>query len=263
MTTFGVTMVRNEIDIIEGTLRHITDEVDWVIVADNGSDDGTRELLDTLATNLPITVVDDPEVAYYQSRKMTGLAQLAYEQGAEWVVFFDADELWTANDRIATELATLDASIRVVQAPLWNHFPTAIDPAGTDPFVTIRWRQRQPGALPKVAVRWEPGAVIHQGNHGATLPGPATPACHNVLKVRHFPYRTADQFMTKAINGARAYAATDLPENLGEHWRAYGRIYDQLGPDGLREVFRQNFWHLSPTDADMIEDPAPYRRWVL
>ena len=73
MAVVAVTMVKNEADVIETTIRHIAAHVDHVIVADNGSTDGTRELLD----ELPCEVIDDPDPAYYQSRKMSALADYA------------------------------------------------------------------------------------------------------------------------------------------------------------------------------------------
>lgn len=256
--TFGIAMVRDEVDIVAGTLRHMADEVDHLIVADNGSTDGTRDILDKLAAELPLTVLDDPDPAYYQSVKMSALAARAAEAGAMWVVPFDADELWFApDDRISTVLRGLDFPIAT--AALTNHFCTAIDPAGDDPFETIVWRQREPGRLPKVAFRWEPGAVIHQGNHGVTLPSGGRAG--QVLQIRHFPYRSAAQFVRKAVNGAAAYKSTNLPADQGAHWRAYGDIAERHGEEALADVFRQHFWYLSPTDADMVRDPAPYLRW--
>jgi glycosyltransferase involved in cell wall biosynthesis len=86
-------MVRDEADIIEGTLRHMADEVDHLIVADNLSSDGTRDILDTLAKDLPLTVVDDPDPGYTQSAKMSALAErAAVEQRASWIVPFDAED---------------------------------------------------------------------------------------------------------------------------------------------------------------------------
>jgi hypothetical protein len=261
MTVFGVSMVRDELDVIEGTLRHLADEaVDHLIVADNGSTDGTRELLDDLSHELPLTVVDDHEVGYYQSEKMSRLAAMAGDAGATWVVPFDADEVWVyRGDRLAAELGLLEADI--VWADLYHHFPSAVDPAGKDPFRTIVWRQPRPAPLPKVAFRYREGAVVHQGNHGVTLPGSNTAVPG--LEVRHFPYRSVEQFVRKARNGAAAYAATDLPESAGAHWRGYGRILAERGEEGLAEVFDRYFWNLSPADADMVLDPAPYMRWQL
>lgn len=270
--TYGITMVKDEADIIEGTLRHMASEVDRVIVADNGSRDGTRDILLRLARELDtIDIIDDPEPAYYQSRKMTNLADLAWGQArynlnqpTVWVVPFDADEIWWhPAGRVAdvlTGTTRLHPTVNVAYADLRNHFCTPLDTGDPDPFKAMVWRQRDPAPLGKVAVKWEPGAVIHQGNHGADLPSGRVDL--TVLNVDHFPYRSAEQFVRKAINGAAAYrAAPDLPADMGAHWRAYGDIYDHLGEDGLRAIFREHFWHLSPIDAGLVNEPAPYRRW--
>lgn len=257
MAVVAVSMVRDELDVIEGFIRHAADEVDFMLVADNGSVDGTRDVLDKLARELPLTVIDDPERAHYQSRKVSALAEQAAEMGATWIVPMDADELWIAEDRLRTVLPELDAN--VAEARLFNHFPSAVDPEGDDPFRAIVWRQAEPMALRKVAFRWEPGAVVHDGNHGVTLPNGSVSAL--VLEVRHFPYRTAEQFVRKARNGAEALRATDLPETTGAHWRAYGDLMDRFGEQVLHEVFAEHFWNLSPVDAGLVLDPAPYRRW--
>lgn len=258
MSAFGVSMVRDEADVIEGTLRHMAAEVDFMVVADNGSTDGTREILRGLVDELPLTVIDDPEPAYYQSRKMSRLAEIAARRwGAEWIVPFDADELWFAEHRVADVLARTRADVAV--ADLTDHYCTALDEADPDPFRSMVWRRREPASLPKVAFRWQPGTVIHQGNHGVTLPEPG--AVKTLLQVRHFPYRSPAQMVRKARNGAAAYRATDLPEELGAHWRAYGDLIDRRGEEALHDVFRLHFWYLSPTDSGLVRDPAPYRRW--
>jgi hypothetical protein len=258
MSTFGVSMVKDEADVVASTLTHLADEVDHLLVADNGSTDGTREILAELADTLPLTVLDDPEPAYYQSPKMTALAARAAEDGASWIVPFDADEVWVwRGRRIREEVAGLPPRITSVRAELFNHFPSAVDLDDPDPMRSIVWRQAKPAPLPKVAFRWAKGAVIHQGNHGVDLPGKWIVG----LEVRHFPYRSAEQFVNKARNGAAAYRATDLPVTQGAHWRAYGDLLDRYGPEALEDVFREHFWHLSPVDAGMVHDPAPYCRW--
>lgn len=260
MSVWAISMVRDEADVIAGTLRHMAEEeVAGIIVADNRSVDGTRDILGDLARDLPLEVMDDPDPAYMQSDKMSHLARCAAERGAKWIVPFDADELWVfEGSHIVTELLLCKADI--VTASLFNYFPSAIDPAGSDPFQTIQWRQRDPAPLPKVAFRWETGCVIHQGNHGVTRPSGGK--MDGGLRVSHFPYRTPEQFTRKARNGAEAYRATDLPADVGAHWRGYGEILDRGGEEALGDVFRQYFWNLSPADAGMVLDPAPYRRWT-
>jgi len=259
MATFGISMVRDEADVIAGTLQHMADEVDHLIVADNLSTDGTRDLLADLARQLPLTLVDDQVPGYYQSFKMSALADRAAAAGATWVVPFDADELWLSRfGRVREVLAELEHP--VAAAELTNHLRTAIDLDDPDPFVSMVWRQRDPAPLRKVAFRWEPGAVIAQGNHDVHLPGGTSRV--ECLQVRHFPYRSAQQFTRKALNGAAAYrAAAGLSEQDGAHWRAYGEIAEREGPDRLADVFREHFWYLSPTDAGLVRDPAPYLRW--
>lgn len=261
MATFGVCMVKDEADVIAGTLRHMADEVDHLIVADNGSTDGTRDLLAALEDDLPLTVLDDPDTAYYQSKKVTALAHMAGDQGAEWIVPFDADELWVSHGRrIREDLAAAGPTVVVMAASLHNHFASAVDPDDPDPFRSIVWRQRHQGALPKVAFRYHPAAVVHQGNHGVDHPLGNMPT-YGPLAIRHFPYRSAKQFIRKARNGAAAYKATDLPPEVGAHWRQYGDLLDRYGEETLAEVYREHFWFLSPVDSGMVLDPAPFLRW--
>lgn len=260
MSTWGIAMMRDEADVAEAVVRHMADEVDGVLVADNGSTDGTRDILRALQDELPnVFTQDDFDPAYYQSQKMTALAEQVHrDNGAVWVVPFDADEIWFAEDRISTVLTAADLEMNIAPAVLTNHYVTSIDAEGNNPFQRMVWRAREPGRLPKVAVRWEDGAVIHQGNHGATVKkhmlGPE-------LKIRHFPYRSVSQFVSKARNGAAAYKLTDLPEDQGNHWRAYGGILERLGEEGIAEVFKEHFFYLSPVDSGLVHDPAPYLRW--
>lgn len=53
-------MVKNEADIVEQTIRHLLDQgVDHILAADNGSSDGTYEILLELSKILPVHVIKD------------------------------------------------------------------------------------------------------------------------------------------------------------------------------------------------------------
>lgn len=254
MTTFAICMVRDEADIIAHTLAHIGSQVDGILAADNGSTDGTRQILD--ANEMVIEVIDDEEIGYYQSRKMSALAKLADGYGADWVIPMDADEAWySPHGRIADVLNELDPGIAVAPALVYDHVATGLDGTDSNPLKRTCWRRRQPNPLPKMACRPVIPATIEQGNHGVTYAGSMSP---DLLVVRHFPYRSAEQMVRKAVNGAEAYAATDLPEHEGQHWRDYGRIVREQGPEALGDVFRQWFWAAYPENDDsLIFDPCP------
>ena len=240
----GVAMVKDEADIIEATVLHMAQELDGLLIADNYSTDGTLDLLD----ELPCQVIPDPDAAYYQSAKMSALAARARDAGAEWIVPFDADERWMARDtQIAALLKSLPAEAMICEAQVLDHVATG-DPE-------MPWRRREVLPLRKVACRAVEGLVIHQGNHGASYPGIDAPlTVTGKLQVRHFPYRSPEQFIRKVRNGAAAYAATDLPEEVGKHWRDYGRLTDAE----LEAVFFQWFFSAAPqADPDLVHDPCP------
>ena len=138
-------------------------------------------------------------------------------------------------------------------ADLLDHVPTGHDQRNGGPVTDIVWRRRQRLPLPKVACRAMRDLTIHQGNHGADFPGVSQPlVAIGLIEVRHFPYRSPEQMVRKARNGAAAYAATDLPEDVGAHWRGYGRLSDEE----LGDVFRRWFWVANPeADPSLIFDP--------
>jgi glycosyltransferase involved in cell wall biosynthesis len=244
----GISMVKDEADVIEATIEHMREQCDGLLIADNDSTDGTGQILAGLVGNL-IWLRQDHERAYYQSEKMSHLADFARRKlGATWVVPFDADERWLANDgRVADLLMDLPPEAMTCEATVFDHVATG-DPE-------MPWRRREALPLRKVACRAVEGLVIHQGNHGATFPNVRTPlAVTGRLEVRHSPYRSPEQFIRKVRNGAAAYAATTLPEEVGRHWREYGRLTDEQ----LREVFDTWFSSTDPeNDPDLVFDPCP------
>lgn len=256
MSLWAVGMVRDEMDVLPYVLTHLLHEgVDGMIIADNRSVDGTREWLHDFAGHapVPVEVIHDDEVAYYQSRKMSGLYRRASDAGADWVIPFDADEVWY--DAEGATLAKVFArpwEADCLEVKLFNYFPTSADPPDEPiPFLRITHRDPTMSTLAKTAVRAGiPGLVIEQGNHEAHAPSPLR-IIRPELEIGHFPWRSPEQFERKVRNGAEAYeAATDtaaVPLNQGEHWRDHGRILRDSGPAALRAIYDK--WYLDPPIA--------------
>lgn len=259
MSVFGICMVRDAEDIIGYIVEHMIEEVDYLVIADNLSQDNTRKILDSFGTK--ITVVDDNDPAYRQSEKMTALAHLARKMDVisqnsdnTFVVPFDADEWWySERGRLADVIRDNNYCVNV--APMYDHVPTAFDDKDPNPMRRIAWRRNYHNPLHKVACRVTDDLTIEMGNHNATYKTHMPTYSNGLINIRHYPYRTPEQFVDKAVVGAMALELTDLPYQMGQHWRDYAKIAEAQGPEALHDVFRQWFWSSDPGQEGLVFDP--------
>ena len=249
---FGICMVRNADDIIGYIVEHMVSEVDHVIVADNLSTDNTRTILEKFGNS--ISLLEDNDPAYRQSEKMTELAMVAQRLGAAWVVPFDADEWWySKHGRLADVIK--DNGFDVYGASMYDHRPTGVDSVDPNPMKRLSWRCAEHAPMQKVVCRVAEDMVIHMGNHGVSYHGRFPTRNDNLVEIRHYPYRTAEQFVDKAVVGAMALDLTDLPYWQGQHWRDYAGIAKSEGPEALKSVFREHFWSCDPLEDGFVFDP--------
>ena len=215
----GLVMVRNEEDVVDHVVRHMLAQVDQVIVADNLSTDRTRSILDNIDST-KLVIVDDLDPAYRQAEKMTALAEDWAEPG-DWLVPFDADELWCMSNGMPLGEGLRSLSNDAVSGKSWVHVPQNSDVKIECPFSTMPWRVSTPEAWPKAAFRWKVATDhIEQGNHW--MKGPLMDA----IDIRHFQYRSYEHLVAKVTVGAAALAAANLPGNSGEHWRRLSSMPD-------------------------------------
>lgn len=247
MTTVAITMVRDEEDIIDWTLDHLLGQnIDHIIVADNLSIDETPWKLAALANTGKVTVIQDDEPGYYQDEKMTRLAHLAAQDfDADWILPFDADEYWYWTGGTLGEFFQ-QTTADVITATGWDHIATDDDdPTEPSPFRRIIHRRQSPQKMGKVAFRYHPDIHIDFGNHFLfNHPGRQAQA----LNYRHYQYRSFEQLVTKARNGAAAYNATNLHPTYGAHWRQLGELDDAL---------LWATWRRLCEESGLIKDPAP------
>lgn len=261
-------LVKDEADIIGPVVRHLLDEVDHVYVSDNGSTDGTAAILTDLYGEFAsrLTLRHDPEVGYYQAAKTTALARLAHHHGFQWVIPCDADEVWySPHGRLADVLMAQPREVLFARAPLVYHISTGEDGPADDPLVRLGWRFRddqQPSNMTKVACRTSKDIEIDMGNHEATAFGKVRSnwnhTAHGLLVVRHYPWRSAAQFLSKITNGANAYAAApDLDPTYGEHWKAFGLPSDPGFRARVTDWYqRWGYVRLPHSRPDLMYDPV-------
>lgn len=260
-------LVRDEIDVLAATVEHyLAAGADHLVVTDNGSVDGTAELLERYRHAGVVDLIHEPDHNYDQSRWVTRMARrAAVKHGADWVVNADADEfLWPCepagdNERgprlipgpdfhLAPTLETVPHDIGAVVARRQN---LLADPGATGAWPDrLIWREvvsmseRGTPIGPKTIHRADPDVVVAQGNHAAVGPLIGGTLAGEPLVFLHVPDRDYDQFERKILNGGASLDSTDLPTDVGWHWRV---DYERLTSGTLQEV-----WAARRLDRDSI-----------
>ncbi|HEY3148308.1 MAG TPA: glycosyltransferase family 2 protein [Dongiaceae bacterium] len=111
MKTGAIAIVRNAVDLAPlAALHHHLLGAETVWVIDNGSSDGTYELLRALAQRVPGLRVDRDDGPFDQARMATEMANALLRTGHRLIVPFDSDECW---DLSIARLARFMAQQRV------------------------------------------------------------------------------------------------------------------------------------------------------
>jgi hypothetical protein len=199
-------LVRNEADIVEDHLAfHLAAGVDFVIAADNGSTDGTTEVLEQYVRDgrLHRISLADP---FSQIEVVTHLARIAATRfGADWVINSDADEFWWPRSGMLKEVLTAVPRRFGSVRGMWRNFVAR--PEGPPWFaerMTIRSQEPPRGLHPfnphfKTIHRGSPDVEVGGGNHDVVGRGLNPLRGWYPIDVLHFPIRSLEQFGRKFL----------------------------------------------------------------
>jgi len=274
----GVTMVRNEVDVIEAFVRHNLSFLDSICIVDHGSFDGTSGVLDRLkAEGLPLRVAQESDPAYRQSETMTGLAREALRGGADFAFAIDADEFLKVQSRASLERALADVPPGMHAAMHWlTYVPDAFDEEEFGPG-HLWWRLKtERHGLSKViagrALLDRPGDAIAMGNHAIMGAAPAVARPHarlnrEAVALVHCPVRSRAQLEAKIIVGHLAnLASRPVERRLGRHWRELyeelreGKSFDEQRLRDIAANYGLPMRNWRPAaEIELTEDPV---RWV-
>lgn len=246
-----ILLVRDEADIVRQNIAfHLACGVDHVIAIDNGSVDGTRDILADLVGQTPLTIVDEPGRDYAQSTWVNqAIFQAKDHLKADWIFSNDADEFWLTQDNdLKAELTRTPAHILNVtrrnmvfahDAPPpeggWAQglVYRVADPVARPPIDDI-YEDNLPcpyfymNLPPKVIFRAEGFGGIGMGNHNAQFVSDVTKAEAEMV-IYHYPVRSAAQFERKVVQGGAAFLNhKNLGKMTGWHWRRWHRM-EQAG----------------------------------
>lgn len=287
LTNFwAVGMAKDEGDIIDHTMYHFAaNGAAGIVIADNLSKDNTKEKIEEAKNkiskynpNIEIIVLEDNVLAYSQSEKMTKLASIARQHGANWIIPFDIDEIWYSPGRTlqdAFELLNKEGA-DVYKVLYTNHSVTDSDHKGLCPFYSMQWKWPMP-TNHKSCFRFRNGDSfirISNGNHfvqhngwdiGSNIKTLIDDYGHDqiifgpqLIEIRHFQWRSLDHFLKKILNAYESCKALGPGADLynGAAWAEHFKIYESDGIDGLKRYYENNILVKGDTGS-LVFSPAP------
>jgi len=210
-----VCMVKNEEDIVEAFIRYCCLFSSRVIVLDNFSTDRTMTILRLLVNEgLPVSILEDKELGYFQAEKTSRLIRLAIDKyGADLILPLDADEFLVSAAENESPLNILESlSLEQLHYVRWRtYIPHSTDDMA-DACIPRRIHYSRPvssGDMCKIIISarlWNLYELqITFGNHDVVSrndPRAILPKTYvGELSLAHFPIRSLDQCKAKAFIG--------------------------------------------------------------
>lgn len=224
-------MVRDEIDIIRQWVDyHVAQGADAIIVTDNGSVDGTSEVLEGYAERGLVDLRHDPVQRKQQGTVVTAMAREAFTRyGADWVINADADEFLMPVDRsrrLHDVFSEIDPGLGSFTAPTVNLVGSvAASGAGLERLVWRDGRTNEQLQLRGVLAQPTHNALhvgsadvnVAQGNHFVSIASQGSPPPELALEVLHLPWRSWEQLRNKVEISGRAYEANPTLQPSPNH----------------------------------------------
>ena len=225
---------RDQAELVDALISfHLNAGVDFVIVTDHRSEDGTLEILEAYEREGCLRLIRETGEQVRGSEWRTRMAHLAaLEHGADWVLHADGDEFWWPRGSSLKEVLEPVPERHGVVRGLLRLFPPR---PGVDQFFAERMVVRihsdaaindpaspfRPHA--KVAHRGRPNVVVDRGAH-SLLDGGLSPL-HGwcPIEIFHFPVRSLEQLERKNS------VWWDQMKRLGRPGNVQARRFQQAG----------------------------------
>lgn len=246
-------LVKNEIDILEANIRtHAKLGVNAFAIMDNGSNDGTRELLSRLAHEFDILILDEMG-PYVQKKFMTKLAFAAKKRyNPDWIINNDADEFWIPNQENSLK-DCLKFKGGILQIQRSNMIPPYASLVKDDVWADSKNEVRNQiqyrssygkdtsillGQASRKVITNPHGLIkINTGNHSAEHIALWEKRELSSIHIYHYPIRSYNQFYKRAKT-RKEVLDKDPNVKLGDHEKRWKKMFED---DTLKEEYENNF----------------------
>jgi hypothetical protein len=214
-----ITMIKDEQDIILDNLNYYKKlGIKDFYIIENGSSDDTLNLITKFKNDnindIKVYIEVDKDVGYWQYLRINKLANIAYNDGCEYILPVDADEFlfkekdgkdFNLNFTAESIIENLDTNIDCYFFHWWYFRKKDSSPV-TRPVFDILDRDLYPSlSYTKILVKWKPGMEISQGNHTLHyIEKYKTDKLNNVY-FAHYNLRGYEHCQRKVINLGKAY----------------------------------------------------------
>lgn len=275
MKIHAMCLVKNEVDILQETLLTALQWCDHIYVFDNGSDDGTWELVAELAKqHLQILPYKQDDILYNINLRADIFNAFRSHAGPQdWWCALDADEFYIDDPRIF--LTKIPEQFQTVWSASLNYYFTDRDAISyqQDPkrFLKTPTQQRLRYYLNNWGelrfFRHRDDIVWTGKEYGGFPPVMFTAPAYPVrIWLKHYQYRSPDQIERRLRTRRPAMeASTGFLHEVTPNWRASiaTRRDAPLAFENARPEFAGACWEERVVSADSLDYDAFDRRYVI
>ncbi len=241
---FSISMVKNEMDIIESFVRYNANILDGMIILDNKSTDDTVKILDQLKNeNYPIFIYEDENSEFDKVAKVTTLLKQAVDEfNADIIVPLDADEFIISPHKGNPRRFLEKVETNSYQKVLWKTYIPYLGKTDNEKFIPAKITFARDESIEKSWVKANHKVIIHKnlakkydvkvarGSHDLIYDSKyknlIKTTNNNDLRIAHFPIRLTEQAVSKvSVGWINALSSIERKENHSHHWK---KIFNQL-----------------------------------